>query len=344
VCCDCAGRVYVEKDINVLSTADRAAKDVMMTLEDTDRRLDTDVEFARNSQKVACVLASGIYLDGSDYKPVMSACPGELYSGMGIDVTNVERLLLHDQTEANHISGRLFSIANQDVTEVRMSLAGDYPVELVPQVWWKLKDMDTKRADIDLENVNAVIRHISYKIDLLAGTVYPEIVLEPEAPDLIGSGDTVVPPVDPTTNPLTPPGEIPVPDPISITTIGRFGWSYNVGDGIHGIKAGFAGIIGVPYGATPDLVNIIVVDGTSGTISIDLWKCTYAQIAAGVHPVVGDSICGAHKITLASQPKNTIDISDWIKTWAVGDQLYVTVDTLSALTMVCIEIYGVASQ
>ena len=344
VCCDCAGRVYVEQDINMLNSTDRASVPLIMDLEEVDRRIDTDVTFVRNDQKASCVTVSGTHWDGSKYAALMSACPGDMYSDMGVNVVGYERLVLHDQAHANFLSGRLFSLANQDVLEVNMSLAGDYPVDVVPQTWWTLKDMDTKREAVDLENSKAVPRHVSYHIDLLNGAVYPEVTFEPEAVDMLGDGVTIAVPVDPTQNNPNPSVD-PSPNiPISITTIGRFGWSYDIGDGTYPIPTGCIGIIEIPYGATPDSVKIVAKPGTSGTISIDIWKCTYLQIAAGVHPVVGDSICGAHKVAMIVADKAVIDLSDWIKTWSINDQLFLINENVTTLTLVAVEISGVAKQ
>jgi hypothetical protein len=342
VCCDIAGRVYVEHDINVLSAAERSAKDTVMTLEDVDRRLDTDVTFTRNSQKVACVVASGIYLDGTTYKPVMSACPGQMYADIGIDVTNIERQVLHDQDYANMLSGRLFSIANQEVLEVNMSLAGDYPVELVPQVWWHLKDMDTKRADVNIDDINAVCRHITFKIDILSGTVYPDILLEPEAVDLVGDGETVVPPKDPTidTPDDTPDPIIPIPPPpFTYVTVGNFNWSFP----IYNFGGGLIGAIKVPFNCTIQLVELFTDPAVAGNIVLDIWRCTYAQIANGVHPLVADSIIGSNaKPTLSSANKSSTNIAGWIVNLYAGDILYIYEVSASGLAWVTLAVSGLA--
>jgi hypothetical protein len=344
VCCDCTGKVYVEQDINMLNSTARASVPVVMDLEAVDRKIDTDVTFVRNDQMAASVAASGMYWDGSKYVFIMSACPGDLFSDMGVNTLDFERLVLHDQAQANFISGRLFSLANQDVLEVNMSLAGDYPVEIVPQAWWRLKDMDTKRDNVDLENVKSVPRHVVYHIDILNGAVYPEVTFEPEAVDILGDGVTIPVPVDPTKDNPNPSVD-PSPNiPISITTIGRFGWSYDIGDGSGVITTGCVGIVEIPFGATPTSVKIIARPNTSGTISIDIWKCTYLQIAAGVHPVVGDSICGSHKVVLTAAEKAVIDISDWIKIWSINDQLFFINENPTSLTLVSVEISGLVSQ
>ena len=284
---------------------------------------------------------SGTHWDGSKYAALMSSSPGDMYSDMGVNVVGYERLVLHDQAHANFLSGRLFSLANQDVLEVNMSLAGDYPVEIVPQAWWTLKDMDTKRDNVDLENVKSVPRHVVYHIDILNGAVYPEVTFEPEAVDILGDGTTMEVPVDPTKDNPNPSVD-PSPNiPISITTIGTFGVSVLINDLT---PSKLIGAIYVPFACKILSVTLVTDPHVMGNVVMDIWKCTYAQIADTVHPVVGDSIVGTHKPTLVAEDKSATVISDWTVNLNMGDYLYIYINSASVLTWVTLTLTGLAYQ
>jgi hypothetical protein len=217
-----------------------------------------------------------------------------------------------------------------------MALAGDYPIDIVPQVWWQLNDMDTKRSDINVESIKAICRHITYRIDIVSGTIYPEVTFEPEALNILGYGvaDALGIPVEP------PVDIIPDINPIVITTIGRFGWSFV----ISLPSTGIVGMIEVPFNCVIDSVKLVANPGESGSVVIDIWKCTYAQISAGVHPVNGDSITGASPPTLASADKSLVSLSGWTITLVKGDWIFFNVDSSASLTLVTLAITGIVHQ
>lgn len=81
------------------------------------------------------------------------------------------------------------------------------------------------------------------------------------------------------------------------------------------------GYIQVPFGCTIQEVTLLA--DQSGSIVINIWKCTYAQFDAGsTHPVAGDSIDASTPPTLSSAVKyddNTL--SGWTTTINSGDIL-----------------------
>jgi len=331
VCCDCAGRIIVERNINTLGTAQRGAIDTVMTLTAADRMYDDDVSFVKNDRQISCVLLSGVAYDAGedDYVPILSSCPGGLYADIGVNTMDVERQALDDQTSANVLSGRLLAIMNQSVTEVNMSLAGNYPVELVPQNWYMLADMDTLREDIDLENAKAVCRRISYKIDMSAGTISPSVSFEPEALSVVGDGEKVDPPEDPNSGTPAPYTPAPISNP-NPPTRGYFNFSI-----ILQPAAGLAGYIEVPFNCIVQSVKLVA--DAAGSAEVDIWKSTYADFP----PTVDDSIVGSTPPTLSSEVKMTdVALTGWTKTWARGSWLAFYINSISGIGTLTISISG----
>lgn len=86
----------------------------------------------------------------------------------------------------------------------------------------------------------------------------------------------------------------------------------------------------VPFNVT--LKQHIMIAGTSGSIVLDLWKCTYAQYDDGTtHPVVGDSICASAKPTISSAVKaKDSTLTGWTKSWAKEDVVRINVDSCTS--------------
>jgi len=209
LCCDKMGRLYVETDLNIQSAADRNAATLVMTILDNDRR--GDLVIARNPySRVPLITASGIAFDGAVTTSYISNAPGSVMLTEGTTPTPFERLIVVDQDDLNYMSGRLLAIANADVVELRLNYAGNYfPVlDIVPQEWYRISTSETKRG-IPLAD-RYICRTISADVNIVAGTIFPNVVLEPE----IGSVDGVtegIPPDDPPTDP--PDDDPPVKPP-----------------------------------------------------------------------------------------------------------------------------------
>lgn len=72
----------------------------------------------------------------------------------------------------------------------------------------------------------------------------------------------------------------------------------------------------------------------SGSVSVDLWKCTYAQFDAGAtHPVVGDSIVASAPLTLSSATKSEDStLTGWTTSVSQGDVIAVYLTSVSTIT------------
>jgi hypothetical protein len=147
VCCSKSGCVYVEQDILILPDADRSAKTVVMEIGEIDRKADSDLELVFSDDDVYLTIVSGT---DSSKNPYISQAPGEIPELFGTRTLVFDQLILEDQDHANLLSGRLYAVANADITEVRLNFSGNYHdvVDIVPQEWLTLSlaVSDTKRG------------------------------------------------------------------------------------------------------------------------------------------------------------------------------------------------------
>lgn len=80
------------------------------------------------------------------------------------------------------------------------------------------------------------------------------------------------------------------------------------------INAQTWGYLTVPFNATVSGARLF--GNATGSIIVDIWKCTYAQFDAGsTHPVSGDSICGGLPPTITSSTKASVSTTD-LQSWS----------------------------
>lgn len=103
-------------------------------------------------------------------------------------------------------------------------------------------------------------------------------------------------------------------------------------DGAGGvIKTGIKPDIIFPANLT--LKEWVMYGDQSGSVVADLWHCTYDEFDNSTHPVVGDSVCAAAKITIAAAHKaKDATLTDWSKNAAVRDCWRPNIDSLSNFT------------
>ena len=102
------------------------------------------------------------------------------------------------------------------------------------------------------------------------------------------------------------------------------------------ISVGMKGYVEVPFIGT--LAQVDMVADRTGSIVIDLWKCSFAQFDAGAtHPVAGDKITGSTPLTITSAVKSTDStLTGWTKALAAGDILGFNVNSVAAIQRVTI--------
>lgn len=101
------------------------------------------------------------------------------------------------------------------------------------------------------------------------------------------------------------------------------------------ITTGVKGGVRVPWDCTVTGWEIASVNNTSGSIVVDVWRDTYANLP----PTALDSIAGTEKPTISSSTKGQdTSLSTWTVSLSAGDWLYINVDSVTSLTLVSLSI------
>src|SRR5208283_588397 len=105
-----------------------------------------------------------------------------------------------------------------------------------------------------------------------------------------------------------------------------------ISGGGQAISTGLAGWLQAEYAGTINSVTLIC--DQTGSIVVDVWKCTYAQWSPGTHPVVGDSICSTYLPTVTSGVKYTDStLTGWTTTINAGDIITFNVKSCTTTTL-----------
>lgn len=107
---------------------------------------------------------------------------------------------------------------------------------------------------------------------------------------------------------------------------------YEISGGGSTITTGLKGYMQIDFDCTIT-ANTVLLD-QSGSIIINIWKCTYAQFDAGsTHPVAGDKITASAPPTVAATTKSTDStLTGWTTSISAGDILAFNVDSITTAT------------
>ncbi|WP_375782920.1 carbohydrate-binding protein [Bradyrhizobium sp. Pha-3] len=100
------------------------------------------------------------------------------------------------------------------------------------------------------------------------------------------------------------------------------------------IGTGLMGFVRLPFAGT--ITEVTMLADRSGSIVVDIWKCTYSQFDAGAtHPVVGDSITASDHPTISSATKSDdTALTGWTTSFSAGDILGFNVNSASTVQRV----------
>lgn len=117
----------------------------------------------------------------------------------------------------------------------------------------------------------------------------------------------------------------------------KWGISFPLGNGADVIATGLHYGIEIPTNCVIDACRVLSLDGTSGSIVIDIWKSTWANIPAEN----ADSITASAPPTLSSATKSEdTTLTGWTKAITAGDWLYINVDSATDVKSVILSITG----
>lgn len=122
-------------------------------------------------------------------------------------------------------------------------------------------------------------------------------------------------------------GEQPVGGSVSSVT-------FVIDGGGNTITTGTKGYLEVPFQCTISVATLLA--DRSGSIVVDIWKCTYAQFDAGAtHPVASDSITGGNPPTIITDTKSQDStLTGWTTTVSAGDILAFNVNSATSIQRV----------
>ncbi|MFA5035652.1 MAG: hypothetical protein WC479_00545 [Candidatus Izemoplasmatales bacterium] len=206
--CDQVSGVHLDIDSLILDDTTRDALETYFDITTQDWRLEEGLRIDRNKDpKAALVSASGVANISGTFTPLIAQSPGVIPNNVGNDIINVERLVLYSQSQLNTLVGRLYAIANSEISEIGLSFVGDYPITLSPKVWYTLTiPASYTRRGIDID-VRMLCREVTYRVSITSGTIYPLCIFEVDVDSLDGIT------VEYTEEPETPYSPIPAYTP-----------------------------------------------------------------------------------------------------------------------------------
>ena len=113
------------------------------------------------------------------------------------------------------------------------------------------------------------------------------------------------------------------------------GFAYGIDGGGLTIETGFKAYIEVPFNCT--LKSVRLLGKGSGSIQVDIRKCTYSQFDGGsTHPVAGDSIFTTKPSINSGTKYEDTTLSGVTTTWTKGDILEIWVDSVTTFEFVAL--------
>lgn len=99
------------------------------------------------------------------------------------------------------------------------------------------------------------------------------------------------------------------------------------------LTTGLKGYITVDYACT--ITQATLLADQTGSVVVNVWKCTYANFNPGTHPVVADKITASAPPTISSSFKaQDATLSGWTVAIAAGDVLAFNVDSVTTIQRV----------
>lgn len=189
---DRLGRLHLVQDSQMLSDAARGALDTVSTITEAD--VSGTVDVARNPEgSTTFTQLDGFSFDGTTSIPFISIVPGYRESSIsyimpeerGGSTASVSNQVLADQTDSNVRVGRYHATQNNNPRELRFSnpYNGLGAFDVVPNIGWYVWGIAsaTLKRGTALFGRKMICRHIDVRFNHQAGTIFTDVVLEPEA-------------------------------------------------------------------------------------------------------------------------------------------------------------------
>lgn len=237
------GEVFVETDLNLRSSADRAAETTTLTLTEADIAGTKRIRMRRRGE-VARTLVDGGYSSGimNSFVPFFSASANVAQARSRPSLMHPDRIMAPSQTEMNRIAARLNAVANRKYAEVDLSFSGNYREVFSPadQQWTNLGNLFAAtvkaniRDDTALVSALAVPRSVTHSHDNAMGQTTVSAVFDVEAPVEI-EGRTITPPSVPSEDPGDGSWDMPGPPAWPALPEIALSGSLVAGDNVNGV-------------------------------------------------------------------------------------------------------------
>lgn len=104
------------------------------------------------------------------------------------------------------------------------------------------------------------------------------------------------------------------------------------------LTTGVKGYMQVDFAGT--ITQATLLADQSGSVVVNIWKCTYSQFdAGGTHPVVGDKITASAPPTISGATKSQdATLSGWTTSFAAGDIFAFSVDSVTTIQRVTVDL------
>jgi hypothetical protein len=116
-------------------------------------------------------------------------------------------------------------------------------------------------------------------------------------------------------------------------------WAINLplGNAANVIETGLKHVIEIPVACYIDAVRLVSANGESGSIVVNIWKKSYADLPA----TVTDKITASAPPTITTSTKSEdTTLTGWTRSIAAGDWLYIIVDSVTTFKTVILSISG----
>lgn len=163
-----------------------------------------------------------------------------------------------------------------------------------------------------------------------------------------GASSTVTGPTGPSGGPTGPTGPTGTAGPTGAGSTGMtgptgpqatvVGLQFIIDGGGATITTGLKGYLHLPFAGT--IVEAVLLGDQSGSIVVDIFKCTYTQFdASATHPVSGDKITASAPPTISSATKSKdTTLTGWTTSFAADDVFAFNVNSVTSMERVTINL------
>jgi hypothetical protein len=174
-CCDRLGRLYVQKEMQLIPESERGGIPIVQDVELQDLR--RPFSLTRTVvNKVGQIDLTGMFYADKDHQPFFSLSPGHVFNWLGANIERADQLALPNQAKANELAGLFMGWRNITYPDVPLPMASNYRMaDVTPHQYMTLAlDAGDTLRDIALA-LTLVLRSVSFRYDSATGQLLTDI-------------------------------------------------------------------------------------------------------------------------------------------------------------------------